>query len=65
VDTLNNIYAHRYKGRQRKAASLFVKLIPTALSGSVRPDDIEERARRLVEESSKELEDALKQLLNI
>jgi integrase len=62
VDMLNNIYAHQYKGRQRKASSLFVKLIPTA-SSSVQPADIKECIKQLVEQSTQELEDALKKLL--
>lgn len=65
VDMLNNIYAHQYKGRQRKASSLFVKLIPLTTSGSVKPSDIEEGVKQLVDQATKELEETFKKLLNI
>jgi integrase len=64
VDMLNNTYAHQYKGRQRKASSLFVKLIPAAASGSLQPVEIKERVKQLVEQSSQELEESLNKLLN-
>jgi integrase len=65
VDMLNNTYAHQYKGRQRKASSLFVKLIPMNNTGSVQPADIQGRVKQLVEQSTQELEDALKKLMKI
>jgi hypothetical protein len=64
VAELNNTYAHQYKGRQRKASSLFVKLIPTIASDSVQPADVRGRIKQLVEQSTQELEEALKNLLN-
>jgi integrase len=65
VDMLNNTYAHQYKGRQRRASSLFVKLIPLTTSGSVKPADIEECVKQHVEQTAQELEESFKKLLNI
>lgn len=64
VNTLNNNYAHQLKGRQRKASSLFVKLIPLTTAGSIQPAEIQERVKQLVEKSTQELEEALNKLLN-
>lgn len=63
VDMLNNTYAHEYKGRQRTASSLFVKLIPTTTFGSVKPTNIKERVKQLVEQSAQELEESLRKLV--
>lgn len=64
VDMLNNTYAHQYKGRQRRASSLFVKLIPMTTSGFDKPADIKERVKQLLEQSTQELEEFFKKLLN-
>jgi integrase len=62
VAILNNIYAHQYPGRQRKASTLFAKLIPLNVLDSAQPADITERAKQLVEQSTQEFKEALKKL---
>lgn len=63
VEMLNNTYAHVYKGRQRMASSMFVKLIPMSVSASSQPADTTERLKQLVGQAAQMMEESFKKLL--
>lgn len=63
VEMLNNTYAHVYKGRQRMASSVFVKIVPMSANDSVNSVDNTERIKGLVEQATQQMEEAFRKLL--
>lgn len=64
VNTLNNIYAHKYKSRGRKASALFISLIPLAVANSAPLSDVQALITSLVDKMRQDLEEDLGGLLS-
>lgn len=63
VRTLDNIYSHTLPGRQRRASSLFLSIIPIKVTAPVSRDEILERIKQTAANYREDLESSLIKLV--
>jgi integrase len=63
VEVLNKVYAHVLEGRQRRASSLFLSIVPVEISAAVSRPEILNHIKRVVEMTSEDIETSLIQLV--
>lgn len=63
VRTLDNVYSHTLPGRQRRASSLFLSLIPIKVTSPVSHDEIIERVKQSAASYREDLESSLIKLV--
>jgi integrase len=63
VMVLDNTYSHSPEGRQRRASSLFLNLIPIDISVNISRPEVQERIKEVAKKCSEDMENSLVKLL--
>jgi integrase len=63
VKTLDNVYSHTLPGRQRRASSLFLSLIPIKITAPVSRGEIRDRAKQTAASYGEDMEPSLIKLI--